>query len=69
MQRSKAKILTVALAVLMVVGTLDSASARKKKRVRADVPATTSEKWLRHVPGQLVPVALSVRASGRQLAL
>jgi hypothetical protein len=55
MQVPKIKILTVALAALMMLGTLDSASARKKK-VRATPQATASEKWLRHVPGQLVPV-------------
>ena len=49
------KILTLALAAVMVVGTLDSASARKKK-LRAKPQPTASEKWLRHVPGQLVPV-------------
>ena len=54
MQRSKAKILTLALAALMVLGTLDAASARKKK-VRANPQPTASEN-LRHAPGQLVPV-------------
>jgi hypothetical protein len=54
MQPSKAKILTLALAALMVLGTLDSASARKK--ARAQPQPTASEKWLRHVPGSLVPV-------------
>ena len=49
------KILTLALAALMVLGTLDAASARKKK-VRAKPQPTASENWLRHVPGQLVPV-------------
>ena len=55
MQPSKAKILTLALAALMVLGTLDAASARKKK-VRANPQPTASENWLRHAPGQLVPV-------------
>ena len=55
MQRSKAKILTLALAALMVLGTLDAASARKKK-VRAKPQPTASENWLRHAPGQLLPV-------------
>ena len=49
------KILTVTLATLMVLGTVDSALARKKK-VRANPQPTASENWLRHVPGQLVPV-------------
>ena len=49
------KILTLALAFLMVVGTVDAASARKKK-VRTKPQPTASENWLRHVPGQLVPV-------------
>ncbi len=56
MRLSQVQIVTVAFAALMVLGTLDSASARKKKRVPADPQATASEKWLRHVPGQLVPV-------------
>jgi hypothetical protein len=55
MQPSKAKILTLALAALMVLGTVDAASARKKK-VRAKPQPTASENWLRHVPGELVPV-------------
>ena len=55
MQPSKAKILTLALAALMVLGTLDAASARKKK-VRAKPQPTASENQPRHVPGQLVPV-------------
>ena len=55
MQPSKAKILTLALAALMVLGTLDAASARKKK-VRAKPQPTASENEPRHVPGQLVPV-------------
>lgn len=55
MQPSKAKILTLALAALMVLGTLDAASARKKK-VRAKPQPTASENWLRRAPGQLVPV-------------
>jgi hypothetical protein len=55
MQPSKAKILTLALAALMVLGTLDAASARKKK-VRAKPQPTASENWLRQAPGQLVPV-------------
>ena len=42
MQPSKAKILTLALAALMVLGTLDAASARKKK-VRAKPQPTASE--------------------------
>jgi len=55
------RILTFALAILMVLGTVDAASARKKK-VRAKPQPTASENWLhhvpdqRHVPGQLVPV-------------
>src|SRR5947209_17216538 len=61
MQPSKAKILTLALAALMTLGTLDTASARKKKD-STKPQATASENWLRHVPdrryvpGQLVPV-------------
>ena len=55
MQPSKAYILTLALAALMVLGTLDAASARKKK-VRAKPQPTASENQPRHVPGQLVPV-------------
>jgi len=55
MQPSKVKILTLALTALMVLGTLDAASARKKK-VRANPQLTASENGPRHVPGQLVPV-------------
>jgi hypothetical protein len=55
MQPSKAKILTQALAAQMVLGTLDAASARKKK-ARAKPQPTASENGPRHVPGQLVPV-------------
>ena len=53
--------ITLALAALMTLGTLDTASARKKK-VRAKPQPTASENWLRnvpdrrYVPGQLVPV-------------
>jgi hypothetical protein len=54
MQPSKAKILTLALAAMMVLGTLDAASARKKK-VRVNPQPTASEN-LRYAPGQLVPV-------------
>ena len=39
----------------MVLGTLDAATARKKK-ARAKPQPTASENWLRHTPGQLVPV-------------
>src|ERR1043166_255712 len=55
MQPSKATILTLALAGLMVLGTLDAASARKK-RARTIPQPTASENSPRHVPGQLVPV-------------
>jgi hypothetical protein len=55
MQPSKAKILTLALAALMVLSTLDAASARKKK-ARAKPQPTASENLLRPAPGQLVPV-------------
>src|SRR5436190_4149950 len=55
MQPSKARILALALGALMVLGTLDAASARKKK-VRANPLPTASENEPRHVPGQLVPV-------------
>jgi len=55
MQPLKVRILTLALAALMVLGTLDVAAARKKK-VRANPQPTASENRLRHVPGQLVPV-------------
>jgi hypothetical protein len=55
MRPSKAKTLTLALAALMVLGTLDAASARKKK-VRANPQPTASENGARRVPGQLVPV-------------
>ena len=55
MQPSKANIVTLALAALMVLGTVDAASARKKK-VRAKPQPTASENQPRHVPGQLVPV-------------
>jgi len=55
MQPSKVKILTLALAALMVLGTVDAASARKKK-VRPNPQPTASENRLRHVPGELVPV-------------
>jgi hypothetical protein len=50
-----AKTLTLALTILMALGTVDAASARKKT-VRAKPQPTASENWLRHVPGQLVPV-------------
>jgi hypothetical protein len=53
--QASTKILTLAVAVLMVLGTLDSASARKKK-VRTHPQSTASESRLRYVPGQLVPV-------------
>ena len=49
------KTLTFALAALMVLGTLDSASARKKK-ARTQPQSTAGENQPRHVPGQLVPV-------------
>src|SRR5689334_10498323 len=55
MQPSKAKIVTLALAALMVLGTLDAASARKKK-ARTNPQPAASENAPRHVPGQLVPV-------------
>ena len=53
--QASTKILTLALAAVMVLGTLDVASARKKK-YRTKPQPTASENWLRHVPGQLVPV-------------
>src|SRR5690349_25095534 len=55
MQPAKVGILTLALAALMVLGTIDVASARKKK-VRANPQPAASENQLRHIPGQLVPV-------------
>ena len=55
MQRSKGKILTVALAALMALGTFDTASARKKK-ARTTPQPTAGESSSRYIPGQLVPV-------------
>jgi hypothetical protein len=55
MQPSKAKILTLALAALTVLGTLDAASARKKK-ARPNPQPMASENGPRRAPGQLVPV-------------
>ena len=53
MQLSNAKVLTLALAALLAMGTLDAASARQKKKPRPARPAITST---HHVPGTLVPV-------------
>ena len=47
------KVLTLGLAAVMVVGTLDAASARQKKKHRSSRPAVTQTD---RVPGTLVPV-------------
>jgi hypothetical protein len=52
MKASMIKILPLALATVMVLGTLDAASARQKKRARATPPVTQSD----YVPATLVPV-------------
>ena len=57
MQAPFSKPLVMALAVILTVGTLDSASARQKKKHRAKPPVTSSEQRLRSAePGHLVPV-------------
>ena len=61
MQAPKTKILTVALAALMVLGTLDSASARQEESPRH--AAGHGQRKCRHVPGQLVPVDRTARRS------
>jgi hypothetical protein len=53
MQAPKTKILTLVLAAVMVVGTLDAAAARQKKKHRIARPAVTQTD---RVPGTLVPV-------------
>ncbi len=53
MQSPKTKCLTVALAAIMVLGTLDAASARQKKKYRAAKPAVSK---VDRVPGTLVPL-------------
>lgn len=53
MQTPFAKALIVATAAIVAVGTLDAASARQKKKVRAKPPVTSSERWLRE---SLVPL-------------
>ena len=53
MQSPKTKRLTVALAAIMVLGALDAASARQKKKYRAAKPAVSK---VDRVPGTLVPL-------------
>src|SRR4051812_5265316 len=53
MQAPRHRVLILALAVMMALATLDSASARQKKKSRTAPQATTSEQWLR---SSLVPV-------------
>jgi hypothetical protein len=53
MQVPKTKVLTLVLAAVMVVGTLDAAAARQKKKPRVSRPAVTQ---IDRVPGTLVPV-------------
>ena len=53
MQLSLAKALTLGLAAILVLGTLDTASARQKKKHRASRPAVTQTD---RVPGTLVPL-------------
>ena len=53
MQSPKTKCLTVALAAIMVLGALDAASARQKKKYRAAKPAVSK---VDRVPGTLVPL-------------
>jgi len=47
------KTVTLGLAAVMVVGTLDAASARQKTKHRSSRPAVTQTD---HIPGTLVPV-------------
>jgi len=49
------KLLTVALAGIVLLGALDAASARPKKH-RANPQAASSERWLRTAPDSLVPL-------------
>jgi len=53
MQAPKTKVLTLILAAVMVVGTLDAAAARQKKKHHSSRPAVTQTD---RVPGTLVPV-------------
>ena len=53
MRVSLIKTVTLGLAAVMVVGTLDAASARQKKKHRSSRPAVTETD---RIPGTLVPV-------------
>src|SRR3954465_2609175 len=53
MQAPKTKVLTLILAAVMVVGTLDAAAARQKKKHHSSRPVVTQTD---RVPGTLVPV-------------
>jgi hypothetical protein len=53
MQVPMTKVVTLALAAVMVVGTLDAASARQKKKHRIARPAVTQTD---RIPGTLVPL-------------
>ena len=57
MQASLPNFLTFALAAVLAIGTIDTASARHKKKSRAKPQVTSSQQWLRTAePGHLVPV-------------
>ena len=53
MRVSLIKTVTLGLVAVMMVGTLDAASARQKKKHRSSRPAVTQTD---HIPGTLVPV-------------
>ena len=56
MKRQLPRILTIALAAILMLAVCDTASARAKKH-RAKPHVTSSERWLRTAePGHLVPV-------------
>jgi hypothetical protein len=57
MQAPLPNLLTFALAAVLTVGTLDTASARHRTKHRAKPQATSSERWLRTAePDHLVPI-------------
>jgi hypothetical protein len=53
MQASMTKVLALALAAILALGTIDAASARQKKKPRVSRPAATHTDYVR---GTLVPV-------------
>jgi len=57
MKASLPNLLTFALAAVLAIGTIDTASARHKKSHRAKPQVASSQQWLRTAePGHLVPV-------------